>query len=40
MAGRRRDDLVALGGMDATRARRLAALGIRRWAAIDALTGR
>lgn len=36
LLGRERDGIVALGGMDRTRARRLAPLGVHRWAAIDA----
>lgn len=39
-AGRRAPPLVALGGMDARRFRRLAPLGAGGWAAIDAWTGR
>ncbi|AHE56675.1 hypothetical protein NX02_25340 [Sphingomonas sanxanigenens DSM 19645 = NX02] len=38
LAARTRIPIVALGGMDARRARRMAALGAYGWAAIDALT--
>lgn len=38
LAGAVRDDLVALGGLDASDTRGLAGLRIRRWAAIDGLT--
>lgn len=38
LIGRTRSDVVALGGMDARRARPVRRLGVARWAAIDGLT--